>query len=366
MEKEKIIIDCDPGSDDALAIILALYSGKLDLKAVCSVTGNGALDTTTRNGLNILSLCGREDIPLYRGSAVALDQKQPETVSAFGDDGLGGFAHTIASNKKEEDQNAVDFLVEYVNGHPKEITLFAIGPCTNIAHAIRKSPDFAGNLKRLIIMGGAKYTGNMSPVAEYNFWADPMAAHEVLMSGIQDVTMIGLDVTNKIALDGSMREILRIGVILVGALAGPLPAAVTGVLTNLINGIFDPTWIPYAFCAFFIGISSGLLSKYNMMTKVWKLVISGIIIALVGTITATPITVFFFGGATGGGASMLAAGLMATGKQILESVLSVYIVTESVGKLISVFIAYFIIKAIPERSLVKYKYGEKFIKTKSN
>ena len=136
MEKEKIIIDCDPGSDDALAIILALYSGKLDLKAVCSVTGNGALDTTTRNGLN---------------------QKQPETVSAFGDDGLGGFAHTIASDKKEEDQNAVDFLVEYVNGHPKEITLFAIGPCTNIAHAIRKSPDFAGNLKRLIIMGGAKY-----------------------------------------------------------------------------------------------------------------------------------------------------------------------------------------------------------------
>ena len=172
---------------------------------------------------------------------------------------------------------------------------------------------------------------------------------------------------------GQMTSILKIpvdldmiGVILVGALAGPLPAAVTGVLTNLINGIFDPTWIPYAFCAFFIGISSGLLSKYNMMTKVWKLVISGIIIALVGTITATPITVFFFGGATGGGASMLAAGLMATGKQILESVLSVYIVTESVGKLISVFIAYFIIKAIPERSLVKYKYGEKFIKTKSN
>ena len=161
---------------------------------------------------------------------------------------------------------------------------------------------------------------------------------------------------------GQMTSILKIpvdldmiGVILVGALAGPLPAAVTGVLTNLINGIFDPTWIPYAFCAFFIGISSGLLSKYNMMTKVWKLVISGIIIALVGTITATR-----------GGASMLAAGLMATGKQILESVLSVYIVTESVGKLISVFIAYFIIKAIPERSLVKYKYGEKFIKTKSN
>ena len=85
-----------------------------------------------------------------------------------------------------------------------------------------------------------------------------------------------------------------IGVILVGALAGPLPAAVTGVLTNLINGIFDPTWIPYAFCAFFIGISSGLLSKYNMMTKVWKLVISGIIIALVETTLALCVGLYVF------------------------------------------------------------------------
>lgn len=209
MGKEKIIIDCDPGSDDALAIILALHSPNIDLKAVCSVTGNGALDTTTKNGLNILALCGRKDIPLYRGSEVALNQKQPETVSAFGDDGLGGYAGTILSDKKEEKMHAVDFLVEYINGHPGEITLFAIGPCTNVARAIRKSPEFSKNLKKLIIMGGAKYTGNMSPVAEYNFWADPQAAHEVLTAGIEDVTMIGLDVTNRIALDCEMREILR-------------------------------------------------------------------------------------------------------------------------------------------------------------
>lgn len=172
---------------------------------------------------------------------------------------------------------------------------------------------------------------------------------------------------------GQMTSVLKlpvdldmIGVILVGALAGPIPAAITGVLTNLINGIFDPTWIPYAFCAFFIGIASGLLAKYNMMTKIWKLIISGIIIALVGTVTAAPITVFFFGGATGGGASMLAAGLMATGRDIMESVFSVYIVTESVGKLISIFVAYLIIKAIPDRSLVKYRFGEKYIKKDSS
>lgn len=209
MEKEPVIIDCDPGSDDALAIILALHSGMVDLRAVCSVTGNGALDTTTRNGCNVLALCGRKDIPLYRGSGAALDQQVPDTVSAFGDDGLGGYADTIQSDKKEEEMDAVEFLVDYIDSHPGEITLFAIGPCTNVAKAIRRSKTFAGNLKRLIIMGGAKYTGNMSPVAEYNFWADPQAAHEVLRAGIRDVTMIGLDVTNRIALNCGMREVLR-------------------------------------------------------------------------------------------------------------------------------------------------------------
>lgn len=168
---------------------------------------------------------------------------------------------------------------------------------------------------------------------------------------------------------GQMTSMLKIpvdldmiGVILVGALAGPIPAAVTGVLTNLINGVMDPSWLPYAFCSFFIGIASGLLSKYNMMNKIWKLIVSGIVIALVATVTATPITVFFFGGATGGGASMIAAGLMATGKQILEAVLSVYIVTETIGKTISVFVSYIIIKVIPHRTLTKYRYGMNFVK----
>lgn len=168
---------------------------------------------------------------------------------------------------------------------------------------------------------------------------------------------------------GQMTSMLKIpvdldmiGVLLVGALAGPIPAALTGVLTNLINGIMDPSWLPYAFCSFFIGISAGLLSKYNMMNKIWKLAVSGIIIALVATVTATPITVFFFGGATGGGASKIAAGLMATGKQILEAVLSVYIVTETIGKMISIFVAYVIIKVIPDRTLTKYKYGMNFVK----
>lgn len=208
--KIPVVIDCDPGVDDALAIFLALKHPKIDLKAVCSVSGNGLIDNTTANSLKILSLCGREDIPVYRGSATALDNEAPETVPAFGDDGLGGYAHVVQTDKKEEDEYAVDFLVRYANEHAGEFVLFAIGPCTNIAKAIRKDPSFPKKIKKLIIMGGAKYTGNMSAVAEYNFWADPQAAHEVMTAGFEDVVMVGLDVTNKIALGAEVREMLRI------------------------------------------------------------------------------------------------------------------------------------------------------------
>lgn len=174
------------------------------------------------------------------------------------------------------------------------------------------------------------------------------------------INIVGAQISSvlKIPVDLDM-----IGVLLVGLLAGPLPAAATGVLTNLINGVFDPTWIPYAFTSFFIGITAGLLSKHNMVNKPWKIAVSGLIIALVATITATPITVFFFGGATGGGGSMLAAGLMATGVEIVQAVFSVYIVTETIGKLISIVVAYVIVKAIPDRSLTKYKYGMNYVKT---
>lgn len=208
--RKPIIIDCDPGVDDALAIILALKHSSLDLKAVCTVSGNGDLENTTQNGLKVLSLCGREDIPLYRGSAKALNNKQPDTVPAFGDDGLGGYAYTIITDKKEEEKTAVDFLVEAAAENPGELTLLAIGPCTNIAKAIQKDSEFPKKIKQLIIMGGAKYTGNMSPVAEYNFWADPLAAKIVMEAGFREVVMIGLDVTNKIALGADIREILRI------------------------------------------------------------------------------------------------------------------------------------------------------------
>lgn len=209
MEKIPVIFDCDPGVDDALAIILALTHPGIDVKAVCTVSGNGNLENTTRNGLKILTLCGREDIPLYKGAATALNGVEPDTVSAFGDDGMGGYADEIPSDKRPEAEDAADFLADIVNKHPHELTIMAIGPCTNIAKAIRKNPDFPKLVKRIIVMGGAKYTGNTSPVAEYNFWADPQAAKEVYEAPFSENVMIGLDITNQIALSGNMREILR-------------------------------------------------------------------------------------------------------------------------------------------------------------
>lgn len=176
------------------------------------------------------------------------------------------------------------------------------------------------------------------------------------------INMVGGQMTSVLSLPIALD---MIGVLLVGALAGTVPAVITAVLTNLLNGMLDPSWIPYVICSFFIGLTIGLLAKCNMMNRIWKAAISGVLIALVATVTSTFVTVFFFGGISGGGSAMIIAGLLATGQQLVQSVFSVYIVTELVGKLISTFVAYFIIKAISDRTLLKFPYGSKYIVRKT-
>ena len=171
------------------------------------------------------------------------------------------------------------------------------------------------------------------------------------------INMVGGQMTSVLSLPIALD---MIGVLLVGALAGTV-----AVLTNLLNGMLDPSWIPYVICSFFIGLTIGLLAKCNMMNRIWKAAISGVLIALVATVTSTFVTVFFFGGISGGGSAMIIAGLLATGQQLVQSVFSVYIVTELVGKLISTFVAYFIIKAISDRTLLKFPYGSKYIVRKT-
>lgn len=205
---EKIIIDTDPGIDDAMAILLAANAGdKLCIEALTTVNGNVGLERVIKNVFTILNICKRGDLPVYKGAELPLAGTIPHCGSSHGDDGLGGASDCGAKGKVQEEA-AADALVRLANEHAGELSLMPIGPLTNIAKAVRKDSGFAEKIKRVVLMGGAEHGGNMSPVAEFNFWHDPEAAEIVFNAGFHDVVMIGLDVTRKAFLSPAMREYL--------------------------------------------------------------------------------------------------------------------------------------------------------------
>ena len=205
---QKLIIDTDPGIDDALALLLALSaSDELDVQAITTVNGNVGVDQVTRNVFRILDVAGRSDIPVYKGNGKPLMREHDNCEEFHGDDGLGnlGFKEVPGTVKEE---HAVDFLIRKVREEKGEITLVPIGPLTNIAQAVQKDPEFTENVKELVIMGGAENGGNMSPHAEFNFWTDPEAAKIVFQAGFERVTMVGLDATSYVFLSPTLRELL--------------------------------------------------------------------------------------------------------------------------------------------------------------
>ena len=205
---ERIIIDTDPGVDDAMAILLAVKAAdRLKIEALTTVDGNVGIDRVTDNALSILELCGAEDIPVYRGADHPLDKETAYSDDFHGSDGLGG-VDVRPKHRTVCQEPAVDFLVRRAAEEPGELTLVLIGPLTNAALAVRKDPKFAGNIRRLVIMGGAEHGGNMSPVAEFNFFHDPQAAKEVFEAGFKEIVMVGLDVTGKVYMTPAMRELL--------------------------------------------------------------------------------------------------------------------------------------------------------------
>jgi len=203
----RIIIDADPGVDDAFAIMLALKSDKLKIEAITTVAGNCSLDNATKNSLKILDLINRKDIPVYKGMDKALKKDNGNADYVHGNNGLGGIKYKPIIGTVE-DGHAVDYLIESVNGNPGEITIVAIGPLTNIASAINKDKNFAKNVKELVIMGGSIDKGNITPVAEFNFYIDPDAAKIVFDSDFKNITMIGLDVTTKVPLNKNLEQLL--------------------------------------------------------------------------------------------------------------------------------------------------------------
>ena len=193
---KRIIIDTDPGVDDALAFLLALASPEIQLEALTTTQGNVTLEKATWNALAVLELARAGHIPVARGSLLPLVQPLRASAVVHGESGIGN-AKLPAPQAKPVPQHAVDYLIECILAEPNEISIFPIGPLTNIAMAIRKEPRFAESVKELVIMGGAilEY-GNMTPQAEFNIYVDPHAAHIVFHSGIP-ITLIPLDVTHK-------------------------------------------------------------------------------------------------------------------------------------------------------------------------
>ena len=193
--KKKIILDCDPGLDDAVAIIMALASENIELMAITTVAGNQTQEKILKNAKNILKLCEREDVILARGNEKPLLQELFVAEEIHGESGLGE-VFLEESNMEISDLKAWDLMAKLIKENEGEITLVGTGPLTNIAIFIKTYPELLNKIKGICIMGGACFGGNVTPQAEFNIYVDPEAAAIVFKSGIK-VIMCGLDVTLK-------------------------------------------------------------------------------------------------------------------------------------------------------------------------
>jgi purine nucleosidase len=220
MSAERIIIDTDPGQDDAVAILLALASpDDIEVSGITTVAGNVPLDLTTRNAQIICELAGRPDVAIYPGCDAPLARDLVTAEHVHGKTGLDGPVLPDPSMPVRE-THAVDFIIETVRHEPAgTITLCALGPLTNIARALQRAPDIAGKIKQIVLMGGAYFeVGNITPTAEFNIYVDPHAAEAVFRCGAPIVVM-PLDVTHKALVTAPRNDAFR-------ALATPVGQAV--------------------------------------------------------------------------------------------------------------------------------------------
>ena len=197
---KKIILDCDPGHDDAVAIMLAVASDEIDLLGITCVGGNATLENTKLNTLKICSLLNRKDILIYSGASKPLVYDLVTAEHVHGKSGLDNDGEEIKVDEDHfiQELNAVDYIIKTCKTSEEKIYLCPTGPLTNIALSLKKDPSIKENIKEIVFMGGAALSlGNITPAAEFNIYVDPHAANIVLKSGIP-ITMMGLDVTHKV------------------------------------------------------------------------------------------------------------------------------------------------------------------------
>jgi len=200
-----IILDCDPGHDDAIALLLALGSPELELLGVTTTYGNQTLEKTTANALRVLELAGRTDVPVATGAATPLERELVVAAHVHGESGLDG-PTLPAPSAVPVSTDAVAWIAGAVRASATPVTLVPTGPLTNVARYLREHGT--AGVERIVLMGGAIAEGNMTPAAEFNIWADPEAARLVFDAGL-DVTMIGLDVTHQAVTGPDVQQRLR-------------------------------------------------------------------------------------------------------------------------------------------------------------
>jgi len=217
----RIILDCDPGHDDAMAILLAHGTPEVTLSAITTVAGNHTLELTTLNALRVCTLAGISDVPVAAGCAAPLVRPLVTAPEIHGTTGLEGHAWEEPAGRAVPD-HAVDMIVDMVMASPGEITLVPIGPLTNIAVALRKEPRIAERVREVVMMGGSYTGGNVTAAAEFNVYVDPEAA-AIVFGAPWPLTMIGLEVTRLAAAGETIFERIE-------SLDSPVSRAVVGML----------------------------------------------------------------------------------------------------------------------------------------
>src|SRR5438105_8771174 len=222
----RVVIDTDPGVDDAQSLLLAMRSTELKIEAITPVAGNVPLELSLPNALRMVEIAGRTDIPVAVGAKAPLLRRLVTAAYAHGENGLGGAVFPEPKIKPVAEP-AAKFISQIVRKYPGEVTLITIGPLTNIATALNMDSELARMVKSLVMMGGSLSGGNITPAAEFNVYVDPEAARIVFQSGIP-ITMVGLDVTRKTSLTDEHVRILEAG-------QNPVSQAAAKIARNAIN-----------------------------------------------------------------------------------------------------------------------------------
>ena len=236
-----VIIDCDTGVDDALALLFAVRHPGIDLRAITCVAGNTDVDGGVRNTLTVLEQAGAPDIPVGRGAERPLIEPVRTARHVHGVDGMGDLG-LPAPARTPADVDAVTLLRREILASPRPVTLVPTAPLTNIALLLRTHPEVVRNIERIVFMGGAVATGNATPVAEFNVWHDPEAAAVLLTAGVP-ITMYGLDVFQRVVVPGAdvrrLRASAEPGTRLAGELLAHRPASPDPDGDDLAGGLGD-------------------------------------------------------------------------------------------------------------------------------